>query len=108
MPSAKENIASAVSSSVIDFGQKVKSKIVNTFSFFSAHRKNIIIAVAVLIVMLVAGVVIPNIPVQIKRGAAFKAFSAGDYKAAYYDFQEYINKRPEDREAVFIRRVRRD
>ena len=98
---AKENIASTISSAVIDFGQNVKNKIVNVFSFFSAKRKNIIIAVAVFIVVSVAGVVIPNIPLQIKRGAAFKAFSAGDYKAAYHDFQEYIKKRPKDREAVY-------
>ena len=80
--------------------KKLKVKLLILLVFFPPIAK-IIIAVAVLIVMLVAGVVIPNIPVQIKRGAAFKAFSAGDYKAAYYDFQEYINKRPEDREAVF-------
>ena len=64
------------------------------------RRPKTLAAVVVgLVVLLAAAVILPNLPQQVRRSAAFQAVADGDYETAALEFSAYIEARPNDPEA---------
>ena len=61
--------------------------------------KSLAIVVGGVIILLVAAVIAPNIPQQLRRSGAFQAMADGDYETAVLELEIYIKERPNDAEA---------
>ena len=66
---------------------------------FLRGRKAMALGAVGLILLLVAAVIAPNIPQQMRRSAAFQAMADGDYETAALELETYTNDRPNDAEA---------
>ena len=68
-------------------------------SALARRPKTLAIAVGGLALLVVAAVVAPNIPQQMRRSEAFQSMENGDYAAAAAALDTYILERPNDAEA---------
>ena len=66
---------------------------------FLRGRKAVALGAVGLILLLIGGVIAPNIPQQMRRSAAFQAMSDGDYETAALELETYTKDRPNDAEA---------